>query len=199
VDRIQGAYAGNGLTVLAVDVGEAPETVRTYLQSHPRSCQIALDQDSAMATQFGAHAFPHYVLLDRNGRIAGTSQGAGGEDALRNLIARSKVFVNADRLSASYKSHAAPVGRSSVVNVPLASSSVPSKPLPKTVFFFLNGEQLEADSYLLRPGVLELTVKGEPRKVPLNDLDIKKTVSVNHERGIDFKIPSTNNEVFLAF
>jgi thiol-disulfide isomerase/thioredoxin len=199
VDQVQRTFADKGLMVLAVDVGESPETVRAYLQSNPRSGQIALDQGRTMASQFGARAFPHYVLLDRNGRIAGTSQGAGGEDALRNLITRSKVFANADRLSASYKVNTAPVGRSSVVNVPLASSATPSKPLPKTVFFFLNGEQLEAERYLLRPGVLELTVNGQPRQVPLSTLDLTKTISVNHERGIDFKVPAANNEVFLSF
>ncbi len=199
VDQVERAFADKGLVVLAVDVGESPEAVRAYLQSNPRSGQIALDQDRTMATQFGAHAFPHYVLIDRNGRIAGTSHGAGGEDALLQLIRRSKVFSNADRLSASYKAGAAPVGRSSVTNVPLASSAAPAKPLPKTVFFFSNGEQLEAERYLLRPGVLELTVNGEQRRVPLSDLDIRKTVSVNHERGIEFKVPATNNEVFLSF
>ncbi len=152
-----------------------------------------------MAAQFGAHAFPHYVLIDRNGRIAGTSHGAGGEDALRRLITRSGVFSNKDSLSASRQDSATPVGRSNLVNLPLAPNARPSKPLPKTIFFFLNGEQLEADRYLLRPGVLELTVNGEARQIPLNTLDLKKTISVNHQRGIDFKVPAANNEVFLSF
>jgi len=198
VEQLQRDFADQGLTVLAVDVGESPEAVRAYLQKNPRSCQIALDPDHAMASQFGAHAFPHYALLDRNGRIAGTLDGAGGESGLRNLITRSRVFSNADRLSASYKA-AAPVARSTVIDVPMAPSAIPSKPLPKTVFIFLNGEQLEADRYLLRPGVLELTVKGEQRQVPLSDLDLKKTVAANRERGVDFKIPTTSNQVFLSF
>lgn len=200
LDRVQSAYADQGLTVLAVDVGESPETVRSYLQSHPRSSQVALDQGHSMASQFGAHGFPYYVLIDRNGRIAGTQNGAGGEENLRYLIAHSGVFPNADRLSASAQGSAAPPLRQSrLIDVPYMPKSTPSKPLPKTIFFFANGEQLETDHYLLRPGVLELTVNGERRQVPLSDLDLKKTVSVNHERGIDFKVPTTKNEVFLAF
>jgi thiol-disulfide isomerase/thioredoxin len=199
VDQVERDFADKGLTVLAVDVGEPAETVRAYLQRNPRSCRIALDSRRSMAAQFGAHAFPHYVLLDRNGKIAGTLHGAAGEDALRQLIARSKVFSNTEKLSASYKAGATPVGRSSVIDVALAPKAGPAKPLPKTVFFFLNGEQLEADRYLLRPGVLELTVNGEPRQIPLDTLDLKKTTSANHERGIDFKVPAANNEVFLSF
>ena len=199
VEQIERTYADKGLTVLAVDVGEAPETVRAYLRSNPRSSQIALDQDSSMAAQFGAHAFPTYVLIDRNGRIAGTSHGAGGADALTRLITRSGVFSNSDRLSASQRVSAAPVGRSSIINVPLAAVTEPSKPLPKTVFFFLNGEQVEADRYLLRPGFLELTTNGEQRQVALSELDLGKTTAVNHERGIELKIPAASNQVFLSF
>ena len=214
VENVERAFADNGLVVLAVDVGESPETVRAYLRSSPRSCQIALDRSHTMAGQFGAHGFPHYVLIDRNGRIAGTLNGAGGENGLRQLITRSRVFSNADRLTASYKADAAPsyksdsrssykasdtVAPSRVVNVPLAPSAVPSKPLPKTVFYFLSGQQLETDHYLLRPEVLEVTVNGQQHQIPLSDLDLKKTVSVNHERGVDLKIPANNNEVFLAF
>ncbi len=151
-----------------------------------------------MATQFGAHAFPHYVLIDRSGRIAGTQHGAGGEQNLMDLITRSGVFSNTDRLSAAQQS-AAPIGHSVVVNVPLMPRAAPSKPLPKTVFFFLNGDQLETDQYLLRPGVLESTVNGERREIPLTELDLKKTLAVNHDHGIELKIPTTKNEVFLAF
>lgn len=199
VDKIERAFAGKGLIVLAIDVGESPEAVRAYLQRNPRSCQIAVDPDRSTAAQFGVRTFPHYVLIDRNGRIAGTLHGAGGEDALLHLIEHSRVFSNPDRLPASRQGGAVRVERSSVVNVPLAPSVPGSKPLPKTVFFFLNGEQLEADRYLLRPGVLELTVDGRPRQIPLSTLDLKKTVAVNHQRGIDFKIPTTSSEIFLAF
>jgi cytochrome c biogenesis protein CcmG, thiol:disulfide interchange protein DsbE len=199
VDKVERAFADKGLTVLAVDVGEAPEAVRTYLQRNPRSCQIAVDPDRSMAAQFGVRTFPHYVLIDRNGRIAGALNGAGGEDALRHLIEHSGVFSNPDRLPASRQGGAVRVERSSVVDVPLTPSAARSKPLPKTVFFFLNGEQMEADRYLLRPGVLELTVDGRPRQIPLSTLDLKKTVSVNHQRGIDLRIPTTSSEIFLAF
>ena len=199
VDQLERAYSDKGLSVLAIDVGESPEKVRAYLQGNPRSCQIALDPSQSTAAQFGADAFPHYVLIDRNGKVAGTIEGAAGEGGLRHLIERSGVFSNKDRLPTSQRASAAPVGHSSVVNVPYVAAAVPSKPLPKTVFFFLNGEQLETDSYLLRPGVLELTVDGQLRQVPLTTVDLKKTVSVNHQRGIDLKIPTAQNQLFLAF
>jgi thiol-disulfide isomerase/thioredoxin len=197
VDQLERAYTG--LSVLAVDVGESPEKVRAYLQANPRASQIALDPAESMAAQFGAHSFPDYVLIDRDGRIAGTQHGAGGASGLQRLIERSRVFSNPGRSSGAQRASAAPVGRSSVVNVPFVAAAAPSKPLPKTVFFFLNGEQLEADRYVLRPGVLEVMVNDERRQVPLSTLDVKKTISANHDRGIELKIPTAQNQMFLAF
>ena len=97
IDRIERNYSDKGLSVLAVDVGESPEKVRAYLQANPRACQIALDPDESMAAEFGARAFPHYVLIDRRGKVAATMHGSGGEDALQRLIERSGVFSNGDR------------------------------------------------------------------------------------------------------
>ncbi len=44
-----------------------------------------------------------------------------------------------------------------------------------------------------------LTVDGQSRKIPLNDLDMKKTLAANHERGVDLVIPKNNGEAYLSF
>jgi thiol-disulfide isomerase/thioredoxin len=77
LDNIQSAYASKGLSVLAIDVGEDEATVQRYLQANPRSCPIALDKNLSAAASFGASGFPHYVLIDRQGNIAGMASGAG--------------------------------------------------------------------------------------------------------------------------
>jgi len=35
------------------------------------------------------NVYPIYVVIDRDGNIAGTQRGAGGEEALRRLMARA--------------------------------------------------------------------------------------------------------------
>jgi len=89
VDDIQHEFADKGLIVLAIDVGESKKTVRKYLAEHPRACPIVLNEDTNLAAMYAAKAFPIYVVIDRDGDIAGTQHGAAGERGLRRLLRRA--------------------------------------------------------------------------------------------------------------
>ncbi len=82
-------FAGQGLIVLAVDVGEEKKKVKKYLEAHPRTCKIVLTEDTNLAARFAANRYPVYVLIDRDGNIAGEQHGAAGERALRRLLSRA--------------------------------------------------------------------------------------------------------------
>jgi len=86
-----------------------------------------------------------------------------------------------------------------LINVAPTPNAVLAKPIPKTIFIFSDGEQLEADHYILYSKFLHVTAGGQERSIPLSALDIKKTVAANHERGINIRIPAGGNELFLAF
>lgn len=87
VDEIVREFSGKGLIVLAVDVGESKRKVQQYLEKSPRACRIVLTEDTNLAAAFSPRGFPHYVLIDAEGRIAGEQRG-GGQD-LRRLLARA--------------------------------------------------------------------------------------------------------------
>lgn len=89
VDKIGHELEGKGLVLLAIDVGESKKTVKKYLDAHPRNCKIVLMEDTNLAAMYQATVYPIYVVIDREGNIAGTQRGAGGEPALRRLIARA--------------------------------------------------------------------------------------------------------------
>jgi thiol-disulfide isomerase/thioredoxin len=89
VDDINGEFADKGLIVLAVDVGESKKTVKKYLAEHPRSCRIVLNEDTNLAAMYAANAYPIYVIIDRDGDLAGTQRGAAGEQGLRRLLSRA--------------------------------------------------------------------------------------------------------------
>ncbi|MGH9644235.1 MAG: TlpA family protein disulfide reductase [Terriglobales bacterium] len=91
VDKIGQELAPKGLVLLAVDVGESKKTVKKYLELHPRNCKIVLMEDTNLAAMYAATVYPIYVVIDRDGNIAGTQRGAGGEGALRRLIARAGI------------------------------------------------------------------------------------------------------------
>src|SRR6202171_4200810 len=87
VDKINHEFSDKGLIVLAVDVAESKKTVKKYLEQHPRNCRIVLTDDTNLAAMYQATVYPIYVVIDRDGNVAGTQRGAAGESALRKLLA----------------------------------------------------------------------------------------------------------------
>ena len=96
VDKIGKELAPKGLVLLAIDVGESKKTVKKYLEQHPRDCKIVMMEDTNLAAMYQANVYPIYVVIDRDGFIAGTQRGAGGEGALRSLIARAGIESSED-------------------------------------------------------------------------------------------------------
>jgi thiol-disulfide isomerase/thioredoxin len=86
VDELTEEFADRGLVVLAVDFMEPKKTVKKYLAELPRKCKIVLTEDTNLAALYPSHSFPLYVLIDRDGNVAGTQKGAGGANSLRRLL-----------------------------------------------------------------------------------------------------------------
>ena len=89
VDKIGHELADKGFVLLAINVGESKKTVKKYLDTHPRNCKIVLMEDTNLAAMYQATVYPIYVVIDRDGNIAATQRGAGGEPALRRLLAKA--------------------------------------------------------------------------------------------------------------
>jgi thiol-disulfide isomerase/thioredoxin len=91
VDDIAKEFSDKGLIVLAVDVLEPDQKVKKYLVEHPRSAPIVLTKDTNLAAMYNAQSYPIYVVIDRDGNIAGEQRGAAGETALRRLLRRAGI------------------------------------------------------------------------------------------------------------
>jgi thiol-disulfide isomerase/thioredoxin len=89
VETIVEEFKDQGLIVLAIDAGEPKKKVLKYLADSPRSCKIVLMDDTNLAAMYAARSFPVYVLIDRDGNIAGKQNGASGERGLRALLAQA--------------------------------------------------------------------------------------------------------------
>ncbi len=89
VDALGKEFEKDGLIVLAVNMGEGRRKVKKYLEASPRSCKIVLAEDTTLAAICEAKSYPLYVLIGRDGNIAGTQNGAAGEGALRRLLRRA--------------------------------------------------------------------------------------------------------------
>lgn len=203
VDAIQSEYAGRGVVVVAVDVGEDESIVRQYLQKNPRSCSVALDESNAVASRFGMGGIPHYVVIDRNGNVVASRSGAIGEQGMRYMLSRAdhETAPKPGRTQTADVGAAPSTGASGPqwTLVGGGQSFLPKKPIPKTIFVLASGEQLESDHYVIGGGFLDVTVAGEEKHIALASLDTKKTIALNHAHGVDLKLPTSKNEVFLGF
>jgi thiol-disulfide isomerase/thioredoxin len=209
VENMRRKFSGDGLVVVTVDVGEPESTVMEFLRKHPTSCPVVLDEDKSFSARFGKHGYPYYVLIDADGNIAGTQNGAGGEASLLYLLERAGLSLHpggrGGEQSAASSAGSASGGTSSgtsgakVIEIPRGQSSRPAKPNPKTIFVFTNGERLETDQYTMEAGTLHVVVGGVARTIALSALDMKSTLAVNRARGIELRVPQSRSEVFVAF
>jgi thiol-disulfide isomerase/thioredoxin len=89
VDQIATEFKNKNLIVLAINVLEPEQKVRKYLADHPRSVPIVLTKDTNLAAMYNAQVYPIYVVVDRDGNIAGEMRGAAGERGLRRMLHRA--------------------------------------------------------------------------------------------------------------
>jgi thiol-disulfide isomerase/thioredoxin len=89
VDDIAKEFKSKDLIVLAVDVLEPDQRVKKFLADHPRSVPIVLTKDTNLAAMYNAQVYPIYVVVDRDGNIAGEQRGAAGERGLRRMLRRA--------------------------------------------------------------------------------------------------------------
>ena len=204
LDKIARDFSGDGLVVLAVNAAESGETVKTYLENHPRSCNVVLAKDTNLLGAFSLKSVPSYVLIDRDGNIAGTDEDIRGNLGIRGLLGRAGLGGSSAHSAPSSDQHSA-VSRTAnprsatLIEIPKGLSEPPPRSLLPTVFVLRNGERLEAEHYTIMAGSVRFTTHGNERTIPLSALDQKATIAANRERGIDLKIPTSQNEVFLGF
>jgi hypothetical protein len=89
VDELTREFADRGLVVPAVDFMEPKKVVKKYLEQMPRACKVFLTEDTNLAALYPSRSFPPYMVIDRDGNIAGTQEGAGGAGSLRRLLSKA--------------------------------------------------------------------------------------------------------------
>ncbi len=76
MQKVYQALRAEGLEILAVNLGEDGKTVRAFAKQQGLGFPIALDSDGSVGTQYGAHALPTTLLLDRHGLIFAWAVGS---------------------------------------------------------------------------------------------------------------------------
>jgi thiol-disulfide isomerase/thioredoxin len=86
VDDIAKEFKSKDLIVLAINVLEPDKTVKSYLLQHPRTVPIVLTKDTNLAAMYNAQVYPIYVVVDKDGNIAGEQRGAAGDRGIRRML-----------------------------------------------------------------------------------------------------------------
>ena len=68
-------YKGDGLAVLAVNMGETVEQVRAYIEKHGLSFPHVMDPEARAERAFGIQATPTNYLIDRRGHVVAAGMG----------------------------------------------------------------------------------------------------------------------------
>jgi hypothetical protein len=91
------------------------------------------------------------------------------------------------------------VPKAQVIEIPAVANSTAAKMLPPTIFILANGERLETRRFVLTASHLSVSIDRQQRTIPLDKLDVDATITANHERGVDLRIPFDRNEISLSF
>ena len=65
-----------GLVILAVDIGEAPSTIKGFIESSNFSFPVLLDTNQDVALEYNIRAIPTTFLIDKDGVIQEIKVGA---------------------------------------------------------------------------------------------------------------------------
>lgn len=57
------------LEVLAIDVGESPDKVKSFIKGYALSFKVLLDKDTVVAQTYSILGVPTYVLVDKKGSV----------------------------------------------------------------------------------------------------------------------------------
>jgi cytochrome c biogenesis protein CcmG, thiol:disulfide interchange protein DsbE len=86
MDELYGQYRRKGLMVLAVNVGQKKETVKTFAAELGASYPILIDPDEKNARLFGVTDVPRTYVVDRSGIVRYRIIGGAQPEMLKKLI-----------------------------------------------------------------------------------------------------------------
>ena len=80
------AHKDEGFTVIAVNAGDRPSEVATFVQSYRLTFPVWPDPNTETLRAFGIQGLPTSYLIDRNGMVRATWTGAITQDVLEEYI-----------------------------------------------------------------------------------------------------------------
>lgn len=86
LDALAKEYAGKGVTVYAVNVGETAALVNDYFRQNGIRLTALLDESGEVSSAYGVSGIPQQVLIAKDGTVDTVTVGAGNEAYLHKRI-----------------------------------------------------------------------------------------------------------------
>jgi thiol-disulfide isomerase/thioredoxin/outer membrane lipoprotein-sorting protein len=86
VEQISQDYKDQGLVVLGVNAGEDRDTVREFLKKTPMAYPAVLGGESGILKNYQVTAYPTFVLIGSDGKIAAYEIGFNSQEMLRAML-----------------------------------------------------------------------------------------------------------------
>lgn len=94
VQALNEEFAGHGAVFLAVNVGEAPDRVRRFVEEKEFTVRVVLDEEEEISGAYGIRGIPQLVVVGRDGRVEHIElgyppiprQAEAREERLRELL-----------------------------------------------------------------------------------------------------------------
>jgi peroxiredoxin len=75
IEEVQRAYSGRGLVVLAVNIAESEQKVRSWATERKLTMPVVLDPPGTISRAYQVTATPTVYVVDRDGRLVGRALG----------------------------------------------------------------------------------------------------------------------------
>lgn len=81
-------FGDRGVELLAINMEEQPEQIKSMIERHKLKIPVALDRDGVVAARYAVTAIPQTVVIDRDGKVARLFVGGGKKaaDAVRKAL-----------------------------------------------------------------------------------------------------------------
>ena len=94
LDKLFAKYGGQYLEIIAISVSEDRVIVEKFLKEHRHSYKVVLTSENEMPRPFQIGVLPTYIVIEKDGNIAGVVEGDQGFSDLRKMLKKAGMEVD---------------------------------------------------------------------------------------------------------
>lgn len=86
IEKLYQETKGSDLVIIAVNLGEEPKTVKSFIDSNKYNFKVLLDEDQSVAIKYNITAIPTSYFVDKEGNIVSKKIGAMTYEEMKGYI-----------------------------------------------------------------------------------------------------------------